>query len=68
VDRFDINKISKGNISIVEYCKEGSEEVEKVFVSCGIMGFYADSNEMRDLRLLLDYYLNIESIESISFS
>lgn len=63
---YDINKITKGNISIIEYCNPDSEKIEKVFIQNGILGFFATREEMIDLNLILNYYLNIEEIHSIT--
>jgi hypothetical protein len=68
MNNFIINKMKKGNVTIAEYADPNTNEPIKTFVSCGIMGFYADEQEMHDLRLLLDYYMNIESISDITFS
>lgn len=61
----DINSISKNNIKIIEYYNSEIDEVEKVFVQNGILGFFATEQEMRDLSCLLNYYLNIEEISQI---
>jgi hypothetical protein len=64
-DFFEIQTISKGNVKITEYAKAETDEVEKIFVQNGILGFFVTPQEMKDLFLLLNYYINIEDLHSI---
>lgn len=57
--------ISKGNIKITEYAHSDTLDVEKVYVQNGILGFFVTPKEMKDLFLLLNYYINIEDLHSI---
>lgn len=65
-DPFNMNTISKGSIKITEYSNSETDEVLRTYVQNGILGFFATRQEMLDLSLLLDYYLNIEEISQIS--
>jgi len=62
---FSINTISKGNIKITEYSSDNTGEVLRVYIQNGMLGFWASDQEMRDLLLLLNYYINIEEINNI---
>lgn len=62
---FNINTLSKGNIKITEYSSEETQEVLRVYVQNGMLGFWATAEEMHDLLLVLNYYLNIEAISEI---
>ena len=62
---FSMNTISKGDIKITEYSSDETGEVLRVYIQNGMLGFWASHQEMRDLLVLLNYYVNIEEIHSI---
>lgn len=64
-DPFDIQTISKGQVKITEYSDPETGDVQKVYVQNGIMGFWVNDQEIKDLYLLLSYYINIEDISNI---
>lgn len=64
-DPFDIQTISKGQAKITEYSDPETGDVQKVYVQNGIMGFWVNDQEIKDLYLLLSYYINIEDISNI---
>ena len=64
-ESFELQTISKGHVKITEYANPNTDEVEKVFLQNGILGFFATPQEMKDLFLLLNYYINIEDLHSI---
>jgi len=63
---YELLDISLGNLKIVEYVNRATEEVEKVYIQNGILGFFVSEDEMQDLLTLLNYYTNIERMHSIS--
>jgi hypothetical protein len=52
--------ISKGNISINEYAEGSHQYEDKFFIKCGVAGLFANKQELQDLFLVLNYYLNID--------
>lgn len=62
---YELLDISLGDIKIVEYINKSTQEVEKVYVQNGILGFFVSEDEMKDLFTLLNYYMNIERINDI---
>jgi len=62
----EVGRILLGNVTLIEYdCGDGTRSF---FVQCGVAGFYANEQEWRDLAGVINYYLNIESIEDIVVS
>jgi len=64
-ENYDIESISKGNIKLTEYSNPDTGEVEKTYIQNGILGFWISDQEIKDLYLLLSYYINIEEISNI---
>lgn len=62
---YENSKISKGKISLLEYYLPQNGEVEKIFLQSGILGFYVTEEDMKDIILLCNYYLNLEEFEKI---
>ena len=62
---FTTNTLSKGTIKITEYADPETDEPLRTYVQNGIIGFWTTPEEMNDLLLLLNYYLNIEAISEI---
>lgn len=52
--------ITKGNISIYEYAEGAHMKEDKFFIKCGVAGIFANQQELQDLFLVLNYYLNID--------
>lgn len=50
-------KITKGNVSLIQYLDENPE---KHFVQVGVVGLFATKDELLNLHTVLNYYLNIE--------
>jgi hypothetical protein len=53
-------KITKGNVSILEYAEGSHMKEDKFFIKCGVAGIFANQQELQDLFLVLNYYINIE--------
>lgn len=62
---YELIDISLGDLKIVEYVNKNTEEVEKVYIQNGILGFFVSEQEIKDLSTLLNYYNNIERIHDI---
>lgn len=58
--------VSLGDIKITEYINIDTQDVEKIYIQNGILGFFVSDQEMKDLLILLNYYINIERIHDIS--
>jgi len=63
---YDLIDVSLGNIKIIEYVNKSNDDVEKVYLQNGMLGFFMSKQEMHDLSVLLNYYINIEKIHDIS--
>jgi hypothetical protein len=62
---YELLDISLGNFKITEYINKSTQEVEKIYIQNGIVGFYASEEEIKDLCTLLNYYIDIEKINDI---
>jgi glutamate formiminotransferase len=58
--RHEVGKISKNNITLIEYDKIEATMAGENFIQCGVVGFFATKKELQDLFDVLNYYLNIE--------
>jgi hypothetical protein len=54
-------KITRNNVSILEYAEGAHQYEDKFFIRCGVAGIFANKKELEDLYLVLNYYLNIEN-------
>ena len=63
---YELLDISLGNIKIIEHVNSTTQEVDKVYIQNGLLGFYVSEDEMKDLLTILNYYINIEAINKIS--
>jgi hypothetical protein len=50
-----IGSISKNNVQITEY------EDSRIFIQCGVMGFFLNGQEAKDVYDLLNYYHNLDN-------
>lgn len=56
-----VGKISKNNISLVEYDSVNQGYSESCFIQSGQFGFWCTRQEIQDLYTVLNYYLNMEN-------
>lgn len=56
----EIGRISKDNITLIEYGSLDGSVVDNYFIQCGVMGFFASKEELANLFLVLNYYLHID--------
>jgi hypothetical protein len=54
-----------GELEILGRVVVDTGEVEKTYIQNGILGFWISDQEIKDLYLLLSYYINIEEISNI---
>jgi hypothetical protein len=60
-------RMKLNDIGLVEYESLGNDE-ETFFLQSGVVGFNATKQELRDIYGLLNYYFNIDSINSTVIS
>lgn len=58
--RHELGKVTKDNITLIEYNKADGVMSGDHFIQCGVVGFFATKKELQDLSDVLNYYLNIE--------
>jgi hypothetical protein len=59
----ELAKLSKNNISLVEYSEATHGYDDRMFIQCGVVGFFVNRSEVKDLFDVLNYYLNIENFK-----
>lgn len=57
----ETGRITKNNITLVEYANPVHFTDDKFFIVSGVVGIHASRQELVDLYTVLNYYLNIES-------
>lgn len=62
----EIVNITLGDIRLSEYINKNTQEVDKIYIQNGILGFFLSEQEMKDLSTILNYYINIERIHAIT--
>jgi hypothetical protein len=60
-----IGTIKKNDIKITEYGSGTHSYSDKFFVQSGPIGFWATEKELKDLYIVLNYYLNIETFSEV---
>lgn len=56
----ELGRVKKENITLIEYHPNEGTINGNYFIQCGVVGFYLNDRELKDLSCLLSYYLNIE--------
>lgn len=56
-------RLSKNNISLIEYSESTYTYDDKLFVQCGVVGFFLNKKDLNDLLDVLNYYCNIEKFK-----
>jgi hypothetical protein len=54
-------RITKGSATLIEYAENENSIPDRFFLQSGVVGMYASLEELKDLYVILNYYLNIES-------
>lgn len=57
--------LEKGNIKLTEYIDPTFNYEDKIFIQSGCVGFYVTPTELKDLRAVIEYYLNAEDYTDI---
>jgi hypothetical protein len=57
----ETGRITKNNITLIEYSNGIHVDEDRFFIQSGIAGIFASKQELNDLYSVLNYYLNIES-------
>lgn len=57
--------VEKGTIKLTEYIDPTFNYEDKIFVQAGCVGFYLTPTELRDLRTVIEYYLNAEDYTEV---
>lgn len=57
--------VEKGKIKLTEYTESTYNYEDRFFLQSGCVGFYLTKKELLDLRTVVDYYLNAESITEV---
>lgn len=59
----EIAKLSKNNISLLEYSEPTYKYDDRLFIQCGVVGFFLNRKELNDLFDVLNYYCNIDNFK-----
>jgi hypothetical protein len=62
MNKKEIGRIIKSNITLIEYAESTVGYSDKFFLMSGAVGFWATKEELKDLYTVLNYYINIEDI------
>jgi hypothetical protein len=57
----ELGRVKKNNVSLIEYDPADGTIAGHYFIQCGVVGFFANQKELKDLSDVLSYYLNIEN-------
>lgn len=57
----EVGRVKKDNITLIEYHPSDGTVNGNYFIQCGVVGFYLNDRELKDLLCVLSYYSNIES-------
>lgn len=63
--KVDAASVEKGSIKLIEYIDPTFNYEDKIFIQAGCVGFYLTPKELRDLRSVIEYYLNAEDYTDI---
>jgi hypothetical protein len=55
----------KGNIKLTEYDESTFTHHDKIFIQSGCVGFFLTQKELKDLYVVINYYLNTDELEDI---
>ena len=56
----ELGRVKKNNVSLIEYDSDDGNIAGNYFIQCGVVGFFANEKELKDLSDVISYYLNIE--------
>jgi hypothetical protein len=65
MNKAKIGTIKKNDIKITEYDSGTHSYSDKFFIQSGPIGFWATEKELKDLYVVLNYYLNIETFSEV---
>lgn len=57
----ETGRIKKNNVTLIEYSNGFHADEDRFFIQSGIAGIFASKEELNDLYLILNYYLNINA-------
>lgn len=57
--------VQKDNIKLTEYTESTYNYEDRFFIQSGCVGFYVTKKELKDLRTVIDYYLNADEITEV---
>ena len=60
-----VASLQKGSIKLIEYSEGTIEYSDKLFIQSGCVGFYMTLEELKNLKSIIDYYLNIDEFMDI---
>jgi len=54
-------RITKGSATLIEYAENENSIPDRFFLQSGVVGMYASLEELKDLYVIMNSHLNIES-------
>lgn len=61
MNKHSIGSITKGNVKLIEYEEGMHNYSDHFFIQSGPIGFWATKQELNDLFIVLNYYMNMQS-------
>lgn len=60
--KHEVGRVTKNNVSLIEYGEGTLNYSDNYFIQVGVVGFYCTRKELEDLFTTLNCYINLDSI------